>query len=645
MHTQTWEICDDAFEVMNEYKRSPIIGMPPQSGKTALCAAMTYRFAESAGNNIFEVIIISCISDCNLRDQTNDRMTFTCNNTGDGREGYLLNGILLTMPNNRSTAKDGFHCEHITGLNRIVPAKVDRRLILLDEADMGANRDGNLDRFLLQFGIDLSKPISNWDQGSTRNYVMPVSATPFAYVALSENAYASDSQLFRMIYRAPTSDYNGLTHMLESGRLLQNFELILNPNHGFGDSSFTPEGEEMISRFLRDCQKDGPGYLVIRSPGSTNSRNILDSILQQRNHLFDIKHYDDDNKNITKMANHLIIRPDRPTVFLIKNAWRAGMTIKPGSHIRGWYEPSIKNSNRQGADTVVQSGAGRACGYGKKEDVYPIYTNLEKVCEYIYYLPQTTNGPVASIPNGRGNGSHQSSVQERICTFGAIMSPEEGAIEIDRRKDSTKNVRHHIARTSRTTFYGKYLSDILANKKAGISPNTLAIHFDGPNPEGGIEEESNYKRLIEEDPNREGNYVFLEWVTKFIHPSNKIRMRSMLYNGRGNTSFQEKRQARAQLELEAANLIAKLDVSSFKTMWKEIWKRITEKDDTQDIYIAPSTKSDIISMIRDRLIEEGNIKRTDVLCRKLWNGVSEFMNANSSDLLLKKKGNLYEVQR
>src|SRR5690606_18516955 len=101
-----------------------------------------------------------------------------------------------------------------------------------------------------------------------------------------------------------------------------------------------------------------------------------------KDYLDDIKisyeEFHNNNNNLQKLRGKLKYSPIRGNkILLVHNYLSLGNTVNT-KFIGMWWER--EGSKRSNADTLAQR-VGRCCGYGKENDEFPIYCNIDKIKE------------------------------------------------------------------------------------------------------------------------------------------------------------------------------------------------------------------------------------------------------------------------
>jgi len=398
-------------------KRTPIIALQMQQGKTGVMAVLIYLFISDCvrRKKTFQVVVLCGLSETSLREQSKDRLCGGVDHEGDpmgARLGDFAKSTKLAKYGNREQQREGILVLNNTATlkNLRLSDNVDIRLILCDEVHIGNGKNGNIDTFLRNHGVKVSEQIHTWKDGGPINQLVGVSATPFAHHIFADGVGLKGEALFTApLYEEPEANYNSLEKMYEKGRLRQS------------ESLFDKKGNPttFTLKVLADFETYRTGYLVIRALGKTH--RLLMEYLSLSGRI-QVKEFDSKMKNLNDLADFLSKPRQERIIVVIRGTMRAGMTIRTGKYIRAW----VENPNSTNTDTAAQSAFGRACGYNKTGEVYPIYGDLAKAEEMIKYYQEVQRADRdLAIPSGIQSKSTHGKVVQRHPIV-RIVSAEEG---------------------------------------------------------------------------------------------------------------------------------------------------------------------------------------------------------------------------
>lgn len=474
----------DNEKAATKNKRSPLIIMQPQGGKTGVMAETASQFIDDciARKRTYQIVSLCGLPHLDLMNQTRDRLTENLRD-GDIPVGAQLHVKVATSrlhryPTSTPYQREGIVIRHNSPkLRRLdLNAPVDVRLWLADEVHLGNVKDGNIDLMLQNHGVRICDQIHTWDNGRTINHVVGVSATPSAHMIKSDNLDLQGESLFHWIYEPPPDDYNSLARMRANLRLRQTQPLFL-------DNGLPSDFLLQVHRdFLKACKTQGPGHLVIRATGERNDR--LMDFINRRGRGIECLPFDAKLGNIDELNKRLSVQPSEPTIVVIRGSMRAGMTLGIDNSIRGWVETESATS-----DSQAQSGVGRACGYGRNAETYPIYCDLDHVDKWIATYDALDKNKTPEVPPGiqnRGLGAR------RRYTFLEILPHDEAwkkyvlpARDNDKRKGITGHAlyRHQLANTADSVFLDVAGMFLEGRRDSG---STKGIHVNGPTTDAAV---------------------------------------------------------------------------------------------------------------------------------------------------------------
>ncbi len=520
--------------------RTPVMGSEPQSGKTSMISQLVYNFVKYCQKHgfTFQVIVLCGLPATDLREQTRKRMTLARSEDGRTCTGAELDTLIrsthLAHYGNNEYDVDGLLVfNNSQKLKDVHLPTVDRRLVILDEAHLGNIKGSPIDTFLRNHGIKISEQIHTWDNNPTRNHLVCVSATPFAHTILSNEMPLQGDSLFRTLYVEPGEGYNSIAKMLKNGRIRQTEKI------------FDKHGEATTFLKERVIGYHTPGYVILRSVG--RQHDSLVAFLRAADVTY--KEFDGDNKNIHEIGSQLAIKPVTTVFVLIKGCMRAGMTLPDMSNVLAWVEtPSVATD-----DAPAQSGVGRACGYGRTKDKFPIYCNVKAVREVAKFYADLRAGALTKVPKGRQNRGVEVDKEGRTTTADSRVS----VVRIVSHAEGAKLAKESPGKRQRTDKDGKLrlwadtcstkgntATNVCARLLKGHSDGTMihGMRVDGPpekpkNPktrwtpekEAKLKEyQASYREMIEKHPDWEGRYLVYKYVNDKVTRNSSARDNSAL---------------------------------------------------------------------------------------------------------------------
>jgi len=458
IHPENQTAADKILKIFREHKVCPLLISQPQQGKTTVQIAVADGFIKTCKHKgeTYQVILITNIADIVLRKQTRSRF---------GKAGL-----------------DDVEIFHHAELKNIILKDVAKRLIIIDECHIALGHDRPFHDFMKRCGIQYGKPISTWTD--SRNYVLSVSATPYATKIREELDTLKKNPTFSTVDLEKAPEYFGLTDMHQKGRIKAS-GVLLNKDK----RSLSPFLESCLNEAKTACENTTPGVLVIRSRGQQSF--IIETICKSRG--FSVKSFSEEDKNIDQLDDELTYPRSQLTIFLIKGALRAGKTLTTTKYIRGWIE-----SKKSKPDALAQV-AGRCCGYpdaednySKFDDTFPIYCDQGAIQEAITFYGDNL------IPRGNYNNKGYEENEGWETQFFAVLT--------DRAVDFVDEFMHLIAKTT-----GGNLSFGVSNAKENKSIDFAKCVIDRKSPKGRnpamFRLESNFLDSTHHDQETRENFV------------------------------------------------------------------------------------------------------------------------------------------
>jgi hypothetical protein len=344
-----------------------------QSGKTGTCNATINILLKTKLDSYFNIekyLYITGMNDNGLHKQTVDRL-----NSDD--EGQVIDATINNVCNGDKEISTKPNAKYFVQKNsdlRKNNIKLSNCLIFIDESHFGSNKTNVLTKFLEENGVD-------WKNTKTLKekhiYIVSVSATPFDEIV-------SDIVDCKTIVQLYTNEeYVGVSEYIDS-------ECIVNASRGdFKEDKKTKRIP--IIDYIKDSYEkiklnSNKGVLFIRTRDTKikNYSFINDNFKTieldaRRGGSID---YDLVYNNIQGMIDATIgSKTNRPIIFFVKGAYRAGITLNPNhkDYVYMVYDNSLK------AEATAQGLLGRMCGYRKTKDEFKkttFYINKQHAEDY-----------------------------------------------------------------------------------------------------------------------------------------------------------------------------------------------------------------------------------------------------------------------
>jgi len=280
---------------------------------------------------------------------------------------------------------------HRGRINAVIPklANATNALIIIDECHYASGSNQSVKLALENAGL------LDIDQLIKKNIrIIQASATP-DNVLIDSNSWGNYHDT--VMPDKKSASYVSFEDLLKKNRIRESDDLA--------------DVYKVETMFEAITQYQDPRYHIVPIPrrGSTGNREVvLDNINAFcEDHDIALWYHDSDTK-IKSIDSNFEMVPERHTVIVITDYWRAAKTIND-AHIGVVYERLVKKPN---STTIVQSLAGRFVGHNKRIVNGPIiYTTIGPIVEYIklwnngfqYHLTVWQSTGVKSNGNGHFN--------------------------------------------------------------------------------------------------------------------------------------------------------------------------------------------------------------------------------------------------
>jgi hypothetical protein len=368
----------------NMRRRHQILKAQMQSGKTGVVSSVINLLHDTSLEKYFGVnkyFILTGMNDVGLGLQTLDRVKKQVHfaddtnvDNGKNNDAYECQDCRIIVMRNSNIRKSSHILENC--------------VVFIDESHYGAGENSVLTNFFRRSDIDWK----NKEELQEKNiYLVSVSATPF-----SESHSDLESCKEDVVLKV-TEDYYGISEFYRSGQISP-----ANTN----DFKRNSNGAYPIVEYIRDAYDqmdtnsngDKIGLIFIRAYREKPNVIKNNSFIQQN---FKIKElstkegnridYNSVNEELKMMFSTYDNNRAKPVLFLIKGAYRAGVTInmKDKDYINMIYD----NSSEMAA--TYQGLAGRLSGYRFTEDDKikrtKLYLNIEHVEKYDQWVDSDLN--------------------------------------------------------------------------------------------------------------------------------------------------------------------------------------------------------------------------------------------------------------
>jgi hypothetical protein len=360
------------FDENNERRRHQILKAQMQSGKTGvICSFMNLVHETFIENywNINKYFILTGMNDKGLGLQTLDRVKKQVHfadetNVDNGKNVgvYDCKECKIVVMRNNDIKKT----EHT----------LENCVVFIDESHYGSGETSVLTKFFLDNGVDWK----NQELLVSKNiYLVSVSATPFSEI------HSDIAQKKQDVILKTTDKYHGISEYYRKGQIL---------NAKPSDFSQKIDSEFPIISYIKDAYErietnnngDKVGLIFIRAYAKKQSVIKNNRYVNEKFKVVELSgqklDYNKVNEELKMMFSSYDNTKVKPVLFLIKGAYRAGVTINPKD--KDYIYMIYDNSSEMAA--TYQGLAGRISGYRFCEEDklarIKMYLNMEHVVKY-----------------------------------------------------------------------------------------------------------------------------------------------------------------------------------------------------------------------------------------------------------------------
>jgi len=460
-----------------------------QSGKTGVCNSVVNIISQTEIESEMAVkryIFVTGMNDCGLKRQTSERLKKQV--------------IGATDDNIYIKKRNGNDCKYIILKNSDLPrytGTIDNSVIFIDESHYGSGEKNVLTAFFKKNNIDWK----NRNELISRNiYIVSVSATPFKEIV-------SDTALCKDIISLKTdSNYFGITDFITNG-LIQDSQRDDVTYDGRIFSYICDAYDRMkidgiygvifvrSKRFEvfknNDYVKDKFRIVDVYSNGSNIDYRMIEREMEKLYRINNLNNLMSKSIGIIKDIKDIDRIETKPILFLIKGAFRAGITIKRELKdiIYMVYDHSTKS------DTTVQALIGRMCGYrdiNAPVEKTKFYVNKKYADMYSTWEQDFSNR--ANIPSDSTKYDWvDGDYQGKDCEFGskpigniAVPLSDDEVREIIRDKDTCRTrvgyaekILPELLRKHNIDIQYDYIGEAVLKGKNKYSKSTINNRFEG----------------------------------------------------------------------------------------------------------------------------------------------------------------------
>jgi hypothetical protein len=312
---------------------------PVQWGKTGVLLYVTSQMVKNgtvAGYS--HVFILTGMADNEWRKQTRERAP------PEMRDNILHRRNMMKVAKTRSTIRDA--------------------LFIVDECHIGSLSGSTLSRFFTEIGI-----YGGADVMRERNLrILQISATP--EVSLLNAQYLPDG-IHKLIKSTPGKTYTGIGDIFKSERF-----------HDYNAVRREQAYTDALGAISNEFNK--PRYHLIRVNGRlAHIRKVIIQIAKKQG--FAVRIHDNTVRKDRRITDaELRTEPERHTIILVKNMWKAAKTI-PHEYL-GVVVSGLSFSSAVEAQGLI----GRICGHNKKHNIQ-VYGNYDALSWYQHLMDDPDN--------------------------------------------------------------------------------------------------------------------------------------------------------------------------------------------------------------------------------------------------------------
>ena len=349
-------------EIKNGAHRAFLLSAQMQSGKTGVIA---YLLKKSYANitSIKQFWVLCPENSTALREQTQKDMPSF--DSWEKYDGHVKSPVEVR---NNANIKDIYSKKYNAhGLRDAI--------VVLDECHLGNQVGSKVDEFLMTIDVDFSMSHSEVMKNlEKRNiFLVIVSATP--YNAIFSESHKKVPNMFKHIRLDMGDAYYGIGDMLRAGLVHDSEKLV-------SDSQISHRFKNLIEQRIKMPASERNKYMVVRGQGE--AQEAVEILKSKFGSKIDLILFDQEHKEAFS-ASRLSVKPEKPTIVLIKGFWRVGNQLDTSNVAFVW------DSSTGNVDTVAQALAGRACGYNKKKDLVEIYAFKQALENFV---KEATNKPL-----------------------------------------------------------------------------------------------------------------------------------------------------------------------------------------------------------------------------------------------------------
>lgn len=240
-------------------------------------------------------------------------------------------------------------------------------LIIIDESQIGVEKDSSLDKLFKKAGIKISEKLPE------SVHMLTLSATPNAETALLTYKEVKDDKA--IVVLEPGDSYYGVKDMLHKGKLRLGWSL----------------DEQGLERLVETTEQfmDTNKYMLIRCNDKARIDSLRDMLKEKYGDRIKVTDYSS-RSDVKDINTKLELQPTKPELILLAQRLKASKQVKTKN-------VSMCFEYGKSFCASLQGLLGRGCGNGKEEHGVVFYCNIEHAELYIKWWE--TNFNPFSTPN------------------------------------------------------------------------------------------------------------------------------------------------------------------------------------------------------------------------------------------------------
>ena len=327
--------------------------------------------------------------------------------------------------------------------NRV--GKLNNCIIFIDESHLASNVNSAMNSFLQKNGINLN---GSTNLSKNNIFLFTISATPY------------EEHIGNLLYRKKNTielshgpNYKGLKYFLDNNLLRQSFDLSTTE----GENNFKNEVESFNHKI---------GYYIVRINRNTNTDNLIPAGFST------LTYYEKDKEVIN---DTLKLNPDAPTIIFIKEKMKQSYQLDK-SNIVMLFDRSTANDSSYRTSFIVQSFAGRSCGYHNYRFI--IYTEINHVKLHLDYLKNKHHVPRCKRVRKDKKYSFKNNENSQLSSYSDQNNSSYVSSFPMKIGYNTPNEGYVVLKSNTITMYLDYKKNLILSKKSIVETEFLKDYIE-----------------------------------------------------------------------------------------------------------------------------------------------------------------------